>query len=350
MRTSLLIALLIPSVLSAAEFKLIRRFGEPIADRKTGWNGHVDHASWVDDERIVYWSHAGCISCTDVRTGQVAWSLDGIETIQAWSLSSKVRRLAFSERDGTLGKDQGISVIDCDTGKRLVHLDPAKLAGMLKLDYAIPGELALSPSDGRLIFSMFSTFYGRNGHIIDPSYERLESSFEIDASPSDWALSPDGRILSLIADEEVLCVRDLKENRELFFRGKRIREKPRSITAVIDVPFFSHIRSDGRSVIYTEDNSWATGKVFVHKLDTKKTISFDARNGHIEVAVDFASQRIVVTGSDARLTLTDFTGAILADLPKVTLQRNGCVEFSPSGKRIVVGSWDNAVYVFELVE
>ena len=46
----------------------------------------------------------------------------------------------------------------------------------------------------------------------------------------------------------------------------------------------------------------------------------------------------------------DFTGAVLADLKDATLQRNACVEFSPSGKRIVVGSWDNAAYVFEIVE
>jgi WD40 repeat protein len=198
--------------------------------------------------------------------------------------------------------------------------------------------------------SKFATFYGRNGHVLDPTYRRLESSFEIDAAPREWSLSPEGRFLSLIAKDEVLCVRDLKENRELFFQGQRVLKKPDVHTFVIDAPFFSHIRSDGRTVLYTQGNSWATGKVFVHDLATKKTNSFDARNGHIELSVHFPSRRLVVTGTGAGLTLTDFTGVMLADLKDATLQRNGCVEFSPSGKRIVVGSWDNAVYAFEIVE
>ena len=351
MRTSFIVALLIPSLLSAAEFKLVRRFGEPNPNHEQAWNGHVDHASWVDDERIVYWSKAGRITCLDVRSGKIVWSIDGIRAIRSWSLSSKTRRLAYSEQgDELFGEDKGIVVIDCDTGKRLVQLNAKSLAKLLNLDYAMPGELVLSPSNGRLILSQFATFYGRNGHILDPTYGQLESSFEIDASPSELSISPDGRYLSLIADDEVLCVRDLKENRELFFQGRRVLKKPQSFTFVIDAPFFSHIRSDGRTVIYTQDNSWGTGKVFVHDLATKKTSSFDARNGHIELSVHFPSRRIVLTGTEAGLTMTDFAGVVLAELKDATLQRNGCVEFSPSGKRIVVGSWDNAVYVFEIVE
>ena len=121
-------------------------------------------------------------------------------------------------RAGLIGEDKGISVIDCDTGKRLVHVDSAKLAKLLHLDHAIPGELALSP-DGRLMLSEFSTFYGRNGHVVDPTCERLESSFEIDASPKEWSLSGEGRYLSLIADDEVLSVRDLQETGTSSFAG-----------------------------------------------------------------------------------------------------------------------------------
>lgn len=267
MRTIVLLALLIPSAIWAAEFKLVRRIGEPNPDHEKAWNGHVDHASWLDDERIVYWSKAGRITCLDVRSGKIVWSIDGIRAIRSWSLSS--RRLAYGEQgDGLFGEDKGIVVIDCDTGKRLVHLDSPALSKLLDLDHAFPGEIALSPSDGRLIFNEFAAFYGRNGHVMDPTYGRLESSFEIDASPSELSLSPDGRYLSLIADEEVLCVRDLKENRELFFQGQRVLKEPKSFTFVVDAPFFSHIRSDGRTVVYTQDNSWANGKVFVHDLST----------------------------------------------------------------------------------
>lgn len=351
MRTGLIVALLIPSLLTAAEVKLVRRFGEPNPNHEQGWNGHVDHASWVNDDRIVFWSKSGRITCLDVSTGRTAWSLDGIKAVQSWSLSPKFERLAYNERGGgLLGEGKGISIIDCKTGKRLVRLDGARLAKLLNLDHVFPGEIALSPLDGRLILSEFATFYGRNGHIIDTGTGHLESSFDIDAAPREWSLSPDGRYLSLIAAEEVLCVRDLKENRNLFFRGKRILKEPETHTFTIDAPFFSHIRSDGETVIYTQDNSWATGKAFIHDLATKKTSPFDALNGHIELAVHFPSRRIALTGSEARLTLMDFTGNRMADLKNVTLQRNGWIEFSPSGKQILVGSWDNAVYVFDIVE
>ena len=75
--------------------------------------------------------------------------------------------------------------------------------------------------------------------------------------------------LSLIADDEVLSVHNLRRTGTSFFAGAFLKE-PESITLVIDAPFFSHIRSDGRMVIYTQDNSWATGKVFVHDLASRE--------------------------------------------------------------------------------
>jgi WD40 repeat protein len=85
-------------------------------------------------------------------------------------------------------------------------------------------------------------------------------------------------------------------------------------------------------------------------LAAKSTKSFDARNGHIEIDVNFASRRLVLTGTEAGLTLMGFDGIVLSHLKDATLQRNLSVEFSPSGKRVVVGSSDNAVYVYEIVE
>jgi hypothetical protein len=66
--------------------------------------------------------------------------------------------------------------------------------------------------------------------------------------------------------------------------------------------------------------------------------------------VDFAKRRIVLTGTETGLTVVDFAGKEIAHLPKATLQRNTAVEFSPSGKQILVGSWDNTVSVFTLKE
>lgn len=126
---------------------------------------------------------------------------------------------------------------------------------------------------------------------------------------------------------------------------------PNGISGVIDAPFFSHIRHDGaKTLICTRDNSWSTGQVQVHDLVTKEVKAFDAANGHIEMDVDFQRRRIVLTGTSKGLLLTDFDGKVLANAKEATLQRNACVEFSPSGNRVLVGSWDNTVSVFEIVE
>ena len=53
----------------------------------------------------------------------------------------------------------------------------------------------------------------------------------------------------------------------------------------------------GDTIVYTRDNSWYTGTVFVHDLKTDKAKSFDARNGHIELDVSFRERRIALTGT-----------------------------------------------------
>jgi hypothetical protein len=168
MRTIVLIALLIPSALWAGEFKLVRRIGEPNPDHEKAWNGHVARASWVDDEHIVYWTKSGRITCLDVRSGEIVWSLDGIQAIQSWSLSPKTKRLAYSERSGGLfGEDKGISVIDCETGKRLVH----RFRGV--------GEVARSGSRNfrrACAFTVRRTIVGvQIRHVLWPQWPRLGS-------------------------------------------------------------------------------------------------------------------------------------------------------------------------------
>lgn len=351
MRLALLLTLFWCAAVDAAEFRLVCRHGTPIADRTRGWSGHVDRVSWVDDDHVVFAAN-GSVACLDVATRQIDWSLAGIREIDSWAISTGTKRLVFSERSQgleSLGIAKAIAVVDCTSGKRLSQLSRESLAKLLGLDFVIPGQLAIFPADGRLLVCEYARSYGRNACLLDETGTKLDSKIEIDASPREISLSADGRFLSVAADE-ALCVRDLKERREIFFRGKRVLHDPESISLAIDAPFYSHIRSDGRDVIYTQDNSWATGRVFVHDLARKSTKSFDARNGHIEMGVNFSARRIVLTGTQAGLTLLDFEGKEIAHLNKASLQRNCDVEFSPSGKRVAVGSWDNALYVYEIVE
>lgn len=200
-----------------------------------------------------------------------------------------------------------------------------------------------------MILNTFSTFYGQNAYILDPTYSKVVKSFGIDARPRAFSVSSNGRRIAIIAEDSVLCVHDLKKDEDVFFRGTRIKKKPKLITTSIDTPFFSHIRDSGaKHLIYTQDNSWDTGNVFVHNLKTNKNKSFDARNGHIELDVSFPSQRIALSGTSTDLTVLDFDAKEIAHKKDATQQRNSSVEFSPSGDRILVGSWDSTISVFSV--
>jgi WD40 repeat protein len=347
MKTPLLMVViaLAPDQSPAAEFKLVHRHGEPIADRTAGWNGHIEFASWVDEEYVVFASRSGEVVCISLDSGKVKWSLDNITEIQDWSVSRKTRRLAY------LTGKKVISVVDCDNGKPLLKADSDQLARLLHVDFAIPFRVTISPDDGRLIVCLFSTFYGRNGYILDSSFQKMLSSFHVDASASELSMPPSGARIAVVADKDVLCVRDLTADQDVFFCGVRIAREPESFTFTIDAPFFSHLRDGGGdTIVYTEDNSWGTGTVFVHNITTQNVKQFGARNGHIELDVAFPAQRIVLTGTSKDLTLVDFDGKVLAHQKGATQQRNSCVEFSPNGQRILVGSWDNTISIFRILE
>jgi WD40 repeat protein len=347
MKTMLLLAavVLLPWQASAAGFKLVHRHGKPIADGKAAWSGHVDFASWVDDDSVVFASRSGNVTCISLKDDKIKWTLPNVKDIDDWSLSRKTRRLAY------LTGDNNISVIDCTDGKPLFNADSQQLARLLRLRFATPSRLAITPDDGRLIVCDFSMSYGRHGYILDPSYKKVLSSFHVDAAPKELSVSPKGGRIAVVADKEVLCVRDVTTDRDIFFCGERILREPKVMTREIDVPFFSHLRDGGGdTIVYTEDNSWFTGTLFVHNIKTKNVKSFDARNGHIELDVSFSARRIVLTGTSRDLILLDFDGKLLAHAEKPTLQRNRCVEFSPNGQQVLVGSWDNTLSVFRISE
>lgn len=332
----------------AVEFKRTRRFGKPTAERLRGYDGAIWFASWLDEENIVFASASGTIRCLSLRNGKTKWKRPGTKQISSWSVSRKMGRLAYIQ-------DQKVLVIDCSNGKTLFEADSGRLATILRSDFTVVSQTTLFPNDGRLVVSDSAWWFGRHAYVLDARYQKVDSSFDHDAWPRQMSVSSDGRRVALIADKDVVSVRDLKRNSDLFFRGKRT-PKPKNSNSItlsftIDAPFFSHIRHDGRNtIVYTEDNSWATGEVYVQNIASKTPKRFDARNGHIEMDVNFSAKRIVLTGTSRNLTLVDFDGKVLAEAKAISLQRNLSVEFSPSGKRVLVGSWDNTVSVFAIKE
>lgn len=250
--------------------------------------------------------------------------------------------------DGTVER---VSVIDCTNGKPLFKGNRQLLAQLLRIDFPVPFRVAIAPNDGRLILCAGSATYGRNGFVVDPTYKKLQSSFHIDAYPREISVALVDDRIAVVAEKEVLCLHNLSTDRDEFFRGQRITKGSQAVSIAIDSPFFSHLRDSGsETIVYTRDNSWGTGKVFVHNMKTKKVKTFDARNGHIELDVSFSKKRVALTGTSTNLTLLNFDGNTLAEKKKATLQRNACVEFSPDGKRLLIGSWDNTLSVFSLRE
>ncbi len=341
----LFVVALTPWQAPAAELKLVLRHGQPVEDRKAAWDGHIDFASWIDDEHIVFASHSGNVACMSLNNGKVNWTRTNVGDITDWSVSQSTNRLAY------LTEKNSIYIIDCTNGAPLFTVGSARLAQLLRIDFAIPCRVAITPNDGRLIVCTYSTFYGCNGYVLDSSYKTLLYSFHIDASPKEITVAPKGDRVAIVANEDVLCLRNLATDRDAFFRGERIAKEPDSLTFTIDAPFFSHLRDGGGdTIVYSLDNSWATGKVFVHDIKTKQVKSFDALNGHIELDVSFPTRRIALTGTSTDLTLLDFEGRLLAHKKKATMQRHSCVEFSPNGEQLLVGSWDNTLCVFTIAE
>lgn len=352
--------LCLPTVGWADELARVFRFGKAKTQHSDFWEGRIQHASWIDDEWVVFFSE-GKVRCLSTKSGEIRWTLDIYEEnvgekvertfpqkfdgLFDWNVSKSSKRLVIQDRS------QQIKVIDCTTGTVLFQPTDEQLAEILGLRFVVVGRVLLSPTDGRLIFESAESTFGRHGYVLDSTYSKLEGTFDIDANPRFISISPDGKRIAVIAEDEVLSVREILENREVFFRGKRIHEAPENRTGSIDVPFFSNICDSGGSLlVYSRDNSWGTGAVTLHDLENDSSTTFSGRNGHIEFDVAFRSKRLVLTGTSTELAVLDFNGAVLASEKHATMYRNLSVEFSPSEDRILVGSWDNTISVFALVK
>lgn len=348
MRSSLsffAVLFLCTSSVLASELLRTHRFGNPNDSHEGAWAGHIEYAAWLDDDTFVALSKSGTLTCRSLKAEKLLWEVKQLGDVRGFSVSRKTRRIAITP--GSLS----LQVLDADTGKFVFRTDHTQLAKLLGVDFPLLTIARLTPDDGRLVITLYTQKFDRQAFVLDPTFSRVDSSFSIDACISSLSISPDAATATTLADEKVLCVREIKTDREIYFAGKRILKEPENgvSSGAVDAPFMSDARHDGKhTLVYTVDNSWGTGRAYVMNLTEKQTTTFDARNGHIVMDVDFAKRRIALTGTEAGLTVVDFSGKEIAHLPKATLQRNMAVEFSPSGNQILVGSWDNTVSVFTL--
>lgn len=335
------------SVLNAVELQLSQTIGKPIQEHEKGWQGHVDRVSWVDEKTIVSWSQGTELRCQDVQTKQIKWSVKNINEISGWTLHHSTRQLALLHE--AIGAKK-ISIYDCNTGRRLRVIESDELARFFGVSSAWPNSIAYTPNDAQLVICCSENLFGRNAFLLDPTYKKVVSSFDVDASAKKLTLSPDGKTATVLAAKEVVCTRELKTNKERYFIGQRVFLDPGWTTLTIGPSFASHAYHDGDKTLITaiDGGCFGEGVFKFHNLETKGSKFYNAHEGHIEMDVDFAKKRIAITGTSTDLKLMDFDGQIVAKLPKVTEQRNIAVEFSPNGKRIAVGSWDNTVRIVEI--
>ena len=166
-----------------------------------------------------------------------------------------------------------------------------------------------------------------------------------DGHTKDAKTTPDGRFIVTLPGGNTVRIWDTKFREDIFKLGDN-EDVP------TDAPFISNAMFDGnRTLVYTVDDSWSRGKVFVHDIQADKELAkFGSRNGHAVMDVDFSRGRIALTGTEKSLTVLDLAGNIIAEKAAVTSQRNVAIAFSPNGKRLAIGSNDATVRIFDLVE
>ena len=211
------------------------------------------------------------------------------------------------------------------------------MADKIGIDHCLPCDIAIHPKDGRLLVVDFSLHFGSNAYLFSPNFKTAEKTVDVDATPRNVSFSKDGDSLVVIAELDVLNVRNVTENSDTFFTGKRFKKPSKSCSVPIDAPFYSSAFFDGNTTLaFARDNSWSTGKITIQQLDTENRTTFDALNGHIVMDVNFEKEWILVSGTSTDVCLFNFDGTKLAQLDNANGGRNFGIKFSPAGNRCLV--------------
>lgn len=341
---------IIPCQLQAGDLKLVYRHGHAVQDREKAIGGRILFASWVNDANVIFATDRSTITRIAIPSGERTWSVKLMGGIDNWSFSRHSKRLAI--RTGKV-----ITILDASNGTPLFRANNTRLADLLKVESINPSHISLSPN-GSLLICESSPSFGANAYLVDKSYKRVASRHCIDAHIREVSLRNCGRYMTVVGDGNLLSIRDTLRERDVFLLGRRRRvsaihnSKKRQITlpeyrTVLDAPYYSHMKyGGGRIAVYSKDGGLVNGHIYVRDLCANRVRKIDAGNAHIEMDVDFRARRIVVTGTAKDVTIIDFEGKKRAHATSISQQRNLCVEFSPSGRQVLVGSWDNTLSVF----
>ena len=338
---------------SAEELTQLCKIGQPAvvqqpvaeADRAV-WQGHIEHLYWAGDDILVTATLGGLVRCHTTADGRELWSkpLGGeIRPMTGDAIHSVTGPHSADGNLWSLGADHVIRELSLSDGRELRRFTREQLASLLKKDFVLPGHMAWLRDTKRVFIATYGDGYGLHGFVLDIAPFRPAGEAATDGFLRSAEVHASGRYLTTIGNGRIR-IWSFDEHKQVyeFASGDALD--------TIDAPFMSNAQFNGKqTLVYTIDNSWATGQAFVQSINqTKADATFNSRHGHVVMDCDFAHGRIALTGTERHVTVVDLQGNVLLEKRRATADRNAAIRFSPSGRRLAVGSWDNTARVFKL--
>ena len=319
--------------------------GTPIDDPDERSPGRIEFVDWLDDGHVIFCCDAGEIVCYELESEQIVWRQKINLRYGKFSLCRAKRRLAVHTNPED--EDRRLCVIDCDLGEFVFDTKETQLVDANGDEINHITNVAFSPTDGTLFICCFGFAFGTNGYLLSENYERVLRRFETDGFVHRIVVSPSGSRLTMQADDDVVSIYNLDSNEWLFLDGERIYAEQDSMEGN-SCPGVNHVFHDGADTLIYNSDTGLMGNLYVCTLSTKTREQFSLLDAHNELDVDFENQRIAVTGTGRNLLLMSFEGVELCALLDITKQRNSCIRFSPQYDKLIVGSWDGTVSVYEI--
>ena len=344
---TLIVASLALHPATAQRIEHFSRIDIPLTKRSAQFGNNEIFAEWLNDVEIVSYTRDWRLARVDVSTKEKKWSRKWLDGVSDFSVCASQMRIALICKSDLL-KETKVVLVHTTDGSSILSTDSRKLSELADTQFFLPTQIAIHPKNGSVLISNFSTHFGDNAYLFNNKLDRIDRRIGVDSMPGEISFTENADRLTILADFDVLNIRDISKNSDIYFAGKRYKKPRTSITSVVDAPFFSNAYHDGENMlVYSRDNSWATGRIFVHELDKKTKNEFDGLNGHIVMDVDFANKRIAASGTSKDISLFDFNGNKLAELTNATGKRNFNLRFSPDGKKLLICN-SNAIWIFAI--
>ncbi len=239
-----------------------------------------------------------------------------------------------------------------ETGRlRLLHLDSGTYGD---LDLEFPNKLtSLAVHQDNVAWVVKSgqgaqLYFGKLNELSQQTsvFDNLDSTARV-------AFSPDGSRMAVATENGTLRVWDMARLSDPPLLDQKLESE--------NIVYCLTFRSDGQTLVVGTgqwkpwDRPRNEGKLLIVDINTKKTTRvIDAHDGPVfSIATSPSDETVATAGADGAIKLWDLkTGNCLRTANADVNGENGhsnmvqCVRYSPDGKFIATGSWDNTVRVW----